>query len=91
MVGNYVKIFGELSTQIVTSPLEKGNLTELEVSELLDDREIELYQLLIGILQWSVTIGRLDVNNAAMTLSGFSFAPHLGVFIELDVSMDISL
>jgi hypothetical protein len=71
MVGNYEKIFGELPKQIVTSPLEKGEHPKLDMSELLDDKGIELYQSLIGALQWSVKIGRLD----DMKLSGFRDAP----------------
>jgi hypothetical protein len=78
MVGNYEKIFGEMPKQIVTSPLEKGDHPELDMSELLDDKVIELYQSLIGALQWSVTIGRLDVNTAVITLSGFRVTPRRG-------------
>jgi hypothetical protein len=78
MIGNYEKIFGEMPKQIVMSPLEKGDHPELEMSELLDDKVIELYQSLIGALQLSVTIGRLDVNTAVMTLSGFRVAPRRG-------------
>jgi hypothetical protein len=44
------------------------------MSELLDDKGVELYQSLIGALQWSVTIGRLDVNTVVVTLSGFRAA-----------------
>jgi hypothetical protein len=78
MVGNYEKIFCEMPKQIVTSSLENGDHPELDMSELLDDKGIELYQYLIGALQWSVTIGRLDVNTAVMTLSGFRVAPWRG-------------
>jgi hypothetical protein len=51
MVGNYEKIFGELPKQIVTSPLEKGEYPELDMSELLYDKGIGLYQSLLGALQ----------------------------------------
>jgi hypothetical protein len=78
MVGNYEKIVGEMPKQIVTTPLEKGDHQELDMSEVLDDKGIELYQPLIGALQWSVTIGRLDVNTAVMTLSGFRVSPWRG-------------
>jgi hypothetical protein len=88
MVGIYEKIFGEMPKQIVTSPLEKVNHPKLDMSELLDDKVIELYQSLIGALQWSVIVGRLDVNTAVMTLSGFRVVP--GILIELNASMDIS-
>jgi hypothetical protein len=78
MVGNYETIFGEMPKQIVTSPLEKGDHPELDMSELLDDKGFELYQSLIGALQWSVTIGRLNVNTTVMTLSGIRVAHRRG-------------
>ncbi len=62
----------------MTSPLEKGDHPELDTSELLDEKGIEIYQSMIGALQWAVTIGRLDINTAVMTLSGFRVAPRRG-------------
>jgi hypothetical protein len=76
MVSNYEKIFGESPKQSVTSPLEKGDHPELDTSELLDAQGIELYQSMIGALQWAVTIGRFDIHTAVMTLSGFRIAPR---------------
>ena len=78
MIGNYEKIFGESPKQNVTSPLEKGDHPELDDSELLDAKGIEIYQSMIGALQWAVTIGRFDINTAVMTLSGFRVAPRRG-------------
>jgi Reverse transcriptase (RNA-dependent DNA polymerase) len=57
MIGNYKKIFGELPKQNVTLSLEKGDHPELDYSELLDVKVIEIYQSMIGALQWAVTIG----------------------------------
>jgi hypothetical protein len=78
MVDNYEKIFGEMPKQMVRSPLEKGDQPELDISELLDGKGIELYQSPIGLLKWSVTIGRLDVKAAVTTLSGFRVVPWRG-------------
>jgi hypothetical protein len=39
---------------------------------------ISRYQSMISSLQWIVTIGRLDVHNAVMTMSGFRIAPRIG-------------
>ena len=78
MIGNYEKLFGELPKHNVTSPLEKGDHPELDDSELLDTKGIEIYQSMIGALQWAVTIGRFDINTAVMTLSGFRIAPRRG-------------
>jgi hypothetical protein len=33
---------------------------------------------MIGILHWMVTIGRLDITTAVMTMSGFRVAPRNG-------------
>jgi Fe2+ transport system protein B len=33
---------------------------------------------MIGALQWIVTIGRLDIHTAVMTMSGFCMAPRIG-------------
>jgi hypothetical protein len=78
MVGTYEKFFGEKPKQNVTSPLEKGDHPELDTSELLDSQGINMYQSLIGSLQWAVSIGRFDIHTAVMTLSGFRVAPRRG-------------
>jgi hypothetical protein len=57
MIANYEKLFGELPKQNVTSPLEKGDHPELDTSEVLDAKSTEIYQSMIGALQWAVTIG----------------------------------
>jgi len=59
LLGTYEHIFG--SKQNVTSPLEKGDHPKLDMSEDLDTNDIKDYQLLIGTLQWSVSLGRIDI------------------------------
>ena len=47
---------------------------------------IQKYQLLIGMAQWAVTIGRLDIAFAVLSLSRFSAAPrahHLELALHL--------
>jgi len=78
LIKNYEKLFGESPKQSVTSPLEKGDHPELDESDELDAKGIQLYQSLIGALQWIVTIGRFDIATAVMTLSGFIVAPKQG-------------
>jgi hypothetical protein len=78
LVKTYEQMFGEAPKQIVTSPLEKGDNPDLDTSELLDFKGIEMYQSMIGALQWVVTIGRLDITTAVMTMSGFRMAPRIG-------------
>ncbi len=68
-------MFGEKPKQIVTSPLGSADHPELDLTELLDEEGIKHYQSLIGSIQWAMSLGRLDVNTAVMTLSSFCAAP----------------
>jgi len=58
LLGTYECIFGSKPKQNVTSPLEKRDHPELDMSNELDPEGIKNYQLLIGVLQWSVSLGR---------------------------------
>jgi hypothetical protein len=78
LMKNYERMFGEPPKQIVTSPLEKGDHPEVDTSELLDAKGIQMYQSMIGALQWMVTIGRFDIITAVMTMSSFRAAPRKG-------------
>ena len=78
MVSTYQQMFGEKPKEIVTSPLEKGDHPELDVSELLGPEDIVRYQSLIGAMQWAISIGRFDIQTAVMTLSSFRAAPRKG-------------
>ena len=60
------------------SPLVKGDHPELDKSDLLDLEQTQIYQSLIGSLQWTTQIGRFDVCTAVMTLSRFRAAPRQG-------------
>jgi hypothetical protein len=75
---NYERMFGQQPKQNVSSPLEKGDHPETDASDLLDAKGIQMYQSMIGALQWMVTIGRLDITTAVMTMSGFRVAPRNG-------------
>jgi hypothetical protein len=50
----------------------------MNLSSLLDARQTQMYQSMIGALQWAVSIGRLDITTAAMTLSSFRAQPRHG-------------
>ena len=59
---------------------------ELDKSPLVSDMGIRKYQMLIGMAQCSVTIGRLDIAFAVSSLSRFSSAPrehHLELALHL--------
>ena len=44
----------------------------------LDDKEIKVYQSLIGTLQWAVSLGRIYLPKSVMTMSGFRVEPREG-------------
>ena len=73
----YKRTFGESPRKYVT-PLVKGDHPELDTSPLLDLEGIQVYQSLIGSLQWAVQLGRFDVGTATMTMSRFRAAPRVG-------------
>ena len=71
MVSGYERMFGSKPKTVVTSPLEKGDHPELDSSDLLDPDGVQKYQSLVGLPQWAVSIGRLDIATAVMSLSSF--------------------
>ena len=58
--------------------MEKGDHPELDSTDLLDELGTRQYQSLIGAMQWAVSIGRIDITTAVMTMSGFRVAPRKG-------------
>ena len=50
----YTNIFNKKPSSKYKSPLEKGDHSELDTTELLDEDGIHIYQSLIGSLQWVV-------------------------------------
>ena len=77
MLDNYMRMFGTLPKEVIT-PLIKGDHPELDATSELDVDGVKKYQSLIGALQWVVTLGRLDIAVAVMTLSSFRAAPREG-------------
>ena len=74
----YKAMFGSAPSTKVSSPVEKNDHPELDTSALLDDDGINHYQSLIGALQWTISLARLDIAVAVSTLSGFRVAPRVG-------------
>ena len=60
------------------SPLEGGYHPELDTSTLVSDEDISKYRMLIGSLNWAVTLGRFDVMFAAVTMARYSIVPREG-------------
>jgi hypothetical protein len=78
MIASYERMFGQKPSTKHFSPLEKGDHPEIDESELLDDQGIRDYQSLMGSLQWAVSLGRIDITTAVMTLSRFRTLPRKG-------------
>jgi hypothetical protein len=68
--------FGVLSKS--TDPMTHGDHPETDDNKVLGDDDHHKFQMLIGILNWIVTIGRLDVTYATMSLLRLSACPRRG-------------
>lgn len=62
----------------VSCPIDPKYYPELDTTDLLDDRGKRIYWSLIGMIQWAVTIGRIDIHHACMIMSRFRAAPRKG-------------
>ncbi|CAJ1929630.1 unnamed protein product [Cylindrotheca closterium] len=56
----------------------KASHYEEDKSDFLDDAGKRQYQMLVGMVQWAVTIGQMDIAYAVSLLSRFSSAPRKG-------------
>ena len=63
-----------------STPMVEGSEPEMDQSPLLTTTEHRHYQQLIGIAQWLVTCGRIDLAYALNSLSRFSATPRKGHF-----------
>ena len=77
MIDNYVRTFN-CKPKPYSSPLEKNDHPELDTSELLGPEDIQIYQSLVGSIQWAVALCRFDAATACMTLARFRAAPRKG-------------
>jgi hypothetical protein len=69
-------MFGNLNKNSI--PMAAGDHPELDTSPLLNDDEHRKYQMLLGMLNWIVQIGRFDVAYATASLSRFTACPRKG-------------
>ena len=68
------------------TPIPDGDHLEEDSCALLNDDEHRKNQMLIGILNWIVEIGRMDVAFAIVSLSRFTVAPRKGYW---DIAIQI--
>ncbi len=85
LIASYERMFGSKPrTNKITSPLVKGDHPEIDDSAFLEEEGIQQYQLLIGQLQWAISLGRFDIAVAitmtmsATMMSAFRSAPRKG-------------
>jgi hypothetical protein len=62
----------------VSTPLAPSYRPELDVSALLSDEQANYFQNLIGILRWTVELGRIDIHVQVAQLSQYLAQPREG-------------
>jgi hypothetical protein len=77
IIDTYVQLYGEKPRK-ASSPLEQNDHPEMDDSPFLRQDEMQQFQSLIGAMQWAVSIGRLDIATAVMSLSSFRAMPRRG-------------
>jgi len=60
------------------TPMTTGYRPELDVTELLDPQTANYYQSLIGVLRWTVEIGRIDITTEVSMLAACMAMPRKG-------------
>jgi len=64
-------------------PMRNGYRPELDYSPLLSPKAANFYQQLIGMLRWTVELGRIDIHLAVTLLSSYMMSPREGHLIEV--------
>jgi hypothetical protein len=77
MMDTYVQLYGEKPRK-ASSPLEQNDHPKMDDSPFLRQDETQQFQSLIGAMQWAVSIGRLEIATAVMSLSSFRAMPRRG-------------
>lgn len=78
--GNLNKLF---PLQMLDTPMSTDYHPEIDDSRPLDDEDIQLYQSCIGMLRWSVELGRIDLAKVSGTMARFSALPRENHMITL--------
>jgi hypothetical protein len=71
------EIFHEkLKTKRIYTPLSTGDHPELDDTQLLDPKVTQQFQTLLGIANWLIQIGRIDIMKAITQLSKYQVLPR---------------
>jgi hypothetical protein len=60
------------------SPLESNDHPKTDMMEFLSKQGIQMYQLLIGSMQWAISIGPFNIAVHVMSMSSFRVVSHRG-------------
>jgi hypothetical protein len=77
MIDTYVQLYGEKPRK-VSSPPEQNDHPEMDDFPFLGQDQTQQFQSRIEAIQWAVSIGRLDIATAVMSLSSFRAMPRRG-------------
>jgi hypothetical protein len=77
IVNQSASIFG-MPPKEYTSPIDKDDHPELDMTEEANPEEIKQYQTLIGCFQWAISLGRYDIFCATMSMGRFRSSPKVG-------------
>ena len=83
IVSQYAAIYKKLPKEY-TSPIDKDDHPELDLSDEIPPDQIRDYQSFIGAFQWTIALGRYDIHCATMTLGRFRAAPRAGHLKRLE-------
>jgi hypothetical protein len=61
-----------------STPMAVGYRPELDVTDVLNDQTANYYQSLIGVLRWTVEIGRIDITTEVSMLAAHMAMPRMG-------------
>ena len=73
MVDTYAVLFGEQPKEY-HAPLEEKDHPKLDTSDLCAEDDVVKYQSLLGAMQWCISLCRMDIALAVMTLRRFRVA-----------------
>ena len=74
----YFQHFETKPVQKHRSPLQKGDHPELNITPFLDEKDITIFQSLVGSCQWNISIGRFDTQSSIMLMSKYRSALRRG-------------
>jgi hypothetical protein len=77
VVNQSESIFGEPPKEY-TSPIDKDDHPELDMTEEASPEEIKHYQSLIGSFQWAISLGQYSICCVTMSMGRFRSAPKKG-------------